>query len=391
MLFVLIAGALVVVLAVLGLRICRVAALSARVAILVGLGTLLLAGPAHAAAPVAEPAGEASLPASPAEASAPEASAPEVSTPEASASEVSAPEVSAPEASASEVSAPEVSAPEASASEVSTPEVSTPEASAPEVTTPEVSAPEVSAPEVSAPEASAPEVSAPEVSAPVESRKEAKEEPAAESSKEAKEATAVEPVLERGASLSSSLSAASQSAATADNPSNLVAAEVSGAVAGPLTTIFPVTPKRSRRARPMSRLWRGLSPRSAPRTSHASSVDWERSRRTPSRPDLIVPASSRRLSSRSWPRGRRRGKVRPLLAAPAAPPVGTVRSARRPGPHRAGPSAAPAGAAPVSLSPGSRRSRVTCCWGLRCAMRRLRLSFQPWLTAFFVLIPERPG
>jgi hypothetical protein len=25
------------------------------------------------------------------------------------------------------------------------------------------------------------------------------------------------------------------------------------------------------------------------------------------------------------------------------------------------------------------------------AMRRLRLSFQPWLTAFFVLIPERPG
>ena len=26
-----------------------------------------------------------------------------------------------------------------------------------------------------------------------------------------------------------------------------------------------------------------------------------------------------------------------------------------------------------------------------CAMRRLRLSCQPWLTAFFVLIPERPG
>jgi hypothetical protein len=26
-----------------------------------------------------------------------------------------------------------------------------------------------------------------------------------------------------------------------------------------------------------------------------------------------------------------------------------------------------------------------------CAMRRLRLACQPWLTAFFVLIPERPG
>jgi hypothetical protein len=25
------------------------------------------------------------------------------------------------------------------------------------------------------------------------------------------------------------------------------------------------------------------------------------------------------------------------------------------------------------------------------ALRRLRLSFRPWLTAFFVLIPERPG
>ncbi|HEY5046155.1 MAG TPA: hypothetical protein VII53_09900, partial [Solirubrobacteraceae bacterium] len=25
------------------------------------------------------------------------------------------------------------------------------------------------------------------------------------------------------------------------------------------------------------------------------------------------------------------------------------------------------------------------------AMRRLRLSCRPWLTAFFVLIPERPG
>ena len=29
--------------------------------------------------------------------------------------------------------------------------------------------------------------------------------------------------------------------------------------------------------------------------------------------------------------------------------------------------------------------------GAPVAMRRLRLSFQPWLTAFFVLIPERPG
>jgi hypothetical protein len=29
--------------------------------------------------------------------------------------------------------------------------------------------------------------------------------------------------------------------------------------------------------------------------------------------------------------------------------------------------------------------------GAPLAMRRLRLSFQPWLTAFFVLIPERPG
>jgi hypothetical protein len=29
--------------------------------------------------------------------------------------------------------------------------------------------------------------------------------------------------------------------------------------------------------------------------------------------------------------------------------------------------------------------------GAPLAIHRLRLSFQPWLTAFFVLIPERPG
>jgi hypothetical protein len=88
------------------------------------------------------------------------------------------------------------------------------------------------------------------------------------------------------------------------------------------------------------------------------------------------------------------------MAAAAGPPAGS------------GHGGSAAGTPPVSPAPGPAPSGVSggsaagvsgiafsgfvalvglLLLGAPRAMRRLRLSCQPWLTAYFVLIPERPG
>jgi hypothetical protein len=90
--------------------------------------------------------------------------------------------------------------------------------------------------------------------------------------------------------------------------------------------------------------------------------------------------------------------------------IGTAVRAVAPAPDRSGGS--PGGSRPIGPPPGPTPSGTFggaagggsgtalsgfpafaghLLLGAPLAMRRLRLSFQPWLTAFFVLIPERPG
>jgi hypothetical protein len=400
----------------------------ARVAILVLLGTLLLVGSAHAAASGAEPAGEASS--STAAESAPEASSatPPAAEPGAETSYSAEPVVaSSPEASspspviqpAGETSAPASGAEpggEASSSTAaeSAPEASsaTPPAAEPGAETsspaepvvdpaPEASpAPEVSSPVPvadPAPEASLPAElvgePAPKASPPLEPSKEA---PAAELTKEAKEAPAGKTVLEQSAeSLSPSLSAA-QSAATADNPSDSVAAEVLDAVAGPATTISPFIPEElqttsaassadaaalartiaAQRAEDFTRELGGLGASStdiytagfdSPSLISAAFVG-----------DLAMGTAARAGA----PAGGRSGGP-PDGSSPIGPPPGSTPSGTFGG-------AAAGGGSGTALS-GFPTFAGHLLLRAPLAMRRLRLSFQPWLTAFFVLIPERPG
>jgi hypothetical protein len=72
-------------------------------------------------------------------------------------------------------------------------------------------------------------------------------------------------------------------------------------------------------------------------------------------------------------------------AAVGSPPVSPG-----PGPAPAGASGSSAGATGLALS-GFLTLAGLLLLGAPRAMRRLRLSCQPWLTACFVLIPERPG
>jgi hypothetical protein len=355
------------------IRILAEGRLCAMVAISVLLGTLLLAGRAHAAAAVAEPAGETSPPVTGAEpageasSSSPAAPAPEVSSP-AEPVVVSAPEVSSP-AEPVVVSAPEVSSP-----------------AEPVV---------VSAPEVSSP-AEPVVVSAPEALPPVAPSKEAKEEPAAEPTKEATGAIAVEPVLEQGAeNLSSSLSAGSQSPATADNPSDSVAAEVSNAAAGPVTTIFPLTPEEppttsvaqsadavtlartiaAQRAEDFTRELGGLG---------ASSTDTDTAGFDG--PGLISAAFVEDLAM-----GRAVREGAPASGRSGGSPGGSSPIVPSPGPAPSGTFGGAAGGGSGTALSGVPTFAGHLLLGAPLAMRRLRLSFQPWLTAFFVLIPERPG
>jgi hypothetical protein len=391
------------------IRILAKGNLCAKVALLVLLGTLLLAGSAHAAAsgaepivepasevsspsPAAEPAGETSPPASPAEPAAEPA-------PEASSSTLAEPVAEpTPEVPLAAEPTSEASSPASAAESAAEP---APEASPPAPVAdpaPEASTPEALAPEASAPVALAPEASTPVASPPVGPSKEAKEEPAAaEPTKEAAEVSAGKPVLEQGAeSLSSSLSAASQSAAaTADNPSGSVAAEVSGAVAGPVTTIFPFTAEElpttsaassayvaalartiaAQRAEDFTRELGGLGASStdtytagfdSPRLISATFVE-ELAMGTAARAGAPAP-------------GRSGGS--PGGSSPIGPP---------PGPTPSGTFGGAAGGGSGTALSGFSTFAGHLLLGAPLAMHRLRLSFQPWLTAFFVLIPERPG
>jgi hypothetical protein len=110
-----------------------------------------------------------------------------------------------------------------------------------------------------------------------------------------------------------------------------------------------------------------------------------------------------------WPGAQRFLSTSPVGFATAAAPLAAAATARAPtgGGHGGSAVASP----PVSPAPGPAPSGVSgsamgasgtalstfltlsglLLFGPPRAMRRLRLSCQPWLTACFVLIPERPG
>ena len=88
-----------------------------------------------------------------------------------------------------------------------------------------------------------------------------------------------------------------------------------------------------------------------------------------------------------------------LAAAPAGAPAGGGHGGSAagnppvsppPGPAPSGASGSATGASGLALS-GFLTLAGLLLLGAPRAMRRLRLSCQPWLTACFVLIPERPG
>jgi hypothetical protein len=362
------------------LRIARTPArgsLCASAAVLVALGILLLAGSARAA-PAAEPAPEASSP--PAAEPAPQATSP------ASAAEP-APEASSPPAAEP---APVASAP---ATEPA-PEPSSPvapvvetvkEALAPVETVVE-SAPEVP---VLAPVVEAAPETLPPAAEPV---KEAKEAPAAESAKEAKE-----PVAEAIKEAIQVTATAGQDAAPANSPAATVGPEVSSAPDGPLTTTLPVVSGESQtpsatgsadvaalarrmiaaqRAENFNRALGGLGSSltgtagglDGPGLLSASAV-------------LVDDLSGGATSNMGAPVGGRSGGS-PGGSSPIGPPPGPAPNGTFGG--------AAGGGAGIALS-GFPTFAGHLLRGAPVAMRRLRLSFQPWLTAFFVLIPERPG
>jgi S-DNA-T family DNA segregation ATPase FtsK/SpoIIIE len=387
------------------IRILAKGRLCARVAILVALGTFLLAGRAYAAS-AAEPAGEASSPASVVE------TAPEASSSSTLAAE---PVVElAPEASSSAEpvasSPPEASSPSPTtepAGEASDAESSgeapssTPSASAPETSTPAQSAGEASSstpaePVVeSPPEASSPSpvaASAPETLPPAEQIKEVKEAPAAEQAKEVKEAPVAESIKEA----MQVTATAGQDAAPANSPAAAVGPEASSAPDGAPTTTFPIISGESQTPSVESSTDAVALARRVIAAQRAEDFTRELGGLGASSTDTYTAGfDSPSLISAAFVRG---------LA------TGTAARAGAPAPGRS--SGSPGGSSPIGPPPGSAPSG-TCSGaapggsgtalsgfstfaghllpGAPLAMRRLRLSFQPWLTAFFVLIPERPG
>jgi hypothetical protein len=339
-----------------------------RVATLVLLGTLLLAASARAAAPAAEPAPEASAPA-------------------ASAAE-SASEASAPVASAAEP-APEASPP---AEPIAEP---TPEVSAP--TEPEL-APEAAPPAPVAEPAPAPVAGqAPEAAAPVEPTKEAKEDPATEPTKEATEVDADKLAREQGAESPSSPSATSPVAESADNSTDSATPETSSALGGPITTILPDVSEdvptssaassvstaalartiAAQRAEDFNRELGGLG--SSLTDGYTATGSDDRSLLPAAFVDGLVAGTAGRAGAPADDDpGGSRGENPPIVVPPPGPT-----------PNGAFGGAAPGGSG-IALA-GFPAFAGHLLLGAPLAMHRLRLSFQPWLTAFFVLIPERPG
>jgi hypothetical protein len=355
---------------------------------LVLLGILLFAGSA-CAAPAAEPASEVSSPpaAEPApETAPPSAAEPAPETAPAPAAEP-APETSVPAAEP----APEPSSPVApvveTAQEVLAP-VETVVESAPEVpvlapvveSTPEILPPLEPVKEVNKEAPATEPIEEVKEASATESGKEAKEAPVAESIREAMQVTAT----------------AGQDAAPANNPAAAVGPEVSSAPNGPLTTTAPVISGESQTASATSSVYaaalaRMIATQRAENFNRelgglgSSLTDTAEGSRGPSllsvSAALVEDLSGGTTSSTGAPAGSRSGGS-PGGSSPSGPPPGSAPSGSFGGAAGGGSGIALAGFPTFAghLLPGA-----------PLAMRRLRLSFQPWLTAFFVLIPERPG
>jgi hypothetical protein len=239
--------------------------------------------------------------------------------------------------------------------------------------------------------------SVPEASPPVGPIKEVKEDPVTEPTEEAAEVPTGKPVSEQGAESSpSSPPAASQDAATAGNPAYSAAAEVSNAPAGGPTTIFPWASGEL----PMTSAASSVSAATRARTIAAQHVE-----------NFIHELGG--LGATSTDTYTADGLDGPSLLSTALVDGLVAGTAARTGaPAGGGSGGSPGGSQPIAPSPGPAPSGAFggaagggsgtalsgfptfaghLLLGAPLAMRRLRLSFQPWLTAFFVLIPERPG
>ncbi|HEY5343390.1 MAG TPA: hypothetical protein VIJ66_06990 [Solirubrobacteraceae bacterium] len=234
---------------------------------------------------------------------------------------------------------------------------------------------------------------APEASPPIEPSKEVKETPAAEPAKEVKEA----PVAESIEEAMQVTATAGQDAAPANNPAAAVGPEVSSAPNGQLTATFPVISGESQtisatssadaaalarrmiaaqRAENFNRALGGLG---SSLTDTAGKLD---GLRLLSASAALVDDLSRGATSSTGARAGGRSGGSPGGSGPIGPPP-------RPTPSGTFGGAAGGGAG-IGLS-GFPTFAGHLLRGAPLAMRRLRLSFQPWLTASFVLIPERPG
>jgi hypothetical protein len=236
--------------------------------------------------------------------------------------------------------------------------------------------------------------SAPEASHPVEPVKEVKEVPATDSVKETTEASTDKLATGQGAEGPSSSSATSPVAVSAGDPSDTVVPVVPSASGGPITAVIedaseevPASPASTaamartiaaQRAEDFNRELGGLgSSLTAGRTATGSDnpgllpatfVD-----------GLVMAGTAGRAGTHvdDDPGGSMGGS--PPIVPPAVPTPNGSFSGAAPG---------GSGVAPLAGFPAFAGHLLQ---GAPLAMHRLRLSFQPWLTAFFVLIPERPG
>jgi len=171
----------------------------------------------------------------------------------------------------------------------------------------------------------------------------------------------------------------------------LVAAEVSGAVAGPVTTISPVTPEEiptssayvaalartiaAQRAEDFTRELGGLGAFSP--DTYTAGFD---------SPSLISATFVEELAT-----GRAAREGAPAPGRSGGSPGGSSPIGPPPEPAPSGTFGGAGGGGSGTALSGVPTFAGHLLLGAPLAMRRLRLSFQPWLTAFFVLIPERPG
>jgi hypothetical protein len=363
-------------------RILVKSLLCASLAVFALLGALVLPGAARAAEPVAGQTPEATPPAEPV--------APQASEPTPPAEPVAPP--------APEPIPPAVPAPEPTPPAVPAPEPTPPAAPAPEPTPPAAPAPEPTPPAAPAPGPTPPTEPTPPTGPTTGPTKEDPllVEPITERTKEA---TPTGPTTGQAAeSLPASPAAAPQSAAPPNDPADPVIAEVSSALIGSTTTdptasntggLWAVStasaasieaPPQFTVGQRAAGLGCELSGLAGP-VAYGCTVVWLGGRSFLSRStvDIATQAAAR-------------------VAVPAGDAdsgYGSSGGSRSTSPP---PGPAPGGAFGGSATGGSGMaiSGFFSLAGLLRraaprAMRRLRLSCQPWLTAFFVLIPERPG